>query len=327
MSEKEPMQIESEHSLKIVDIIDVAQDYANDSTAKNTQRAYATGWKSFLHWCSAVGANPLTTTQAEGLISCYIAHLASTGSKIATIRCYLSAILATYRARGIEINGKHSKLMDVLKGISRTLPKRPTRKAPILTEDIFEMVRSIPLSRGPLQNLPGIRDKALLLLGFSGAFRRSELVALTITDLTWTSEGVSALVVRSKNDQQGEGLEKRIPYTPNVETCPVTALREWLDVAEVKEGPIFRSIDRHGNISEKALSREAVACIVKQYVKGDKENYSGHSLRAGFITSATIRGVSRARIMQHTGHKSSAIDVYIRLGESFSESAAGMVGL
>ncbi len=329
MNGTELAQIETTHSLEISNIIDVAQGFADASIAKNTQRAYATGWKAYSEWCATIRADPMTTKPIEGLISCYVAHMASTGSKIATIRCYLSGILATYRSRGIEVNGKHSKLVDVLKGISRTLPKRPTRKSPTLTEDIHAMVKAIPVCRGSEQLLTGIRDRAILLLGFSGAFRRSELVALTTDDLTWTPEGVIALVRQSKNDQAGEGLDKYIPYGVEDLTCPVRALREWLDAAEIQSGPIFRAINRHGHMSNKAMSGESIACIVKQnpHITPNRDKFSGHSLRAGFITSATKRGVSRASIMQHTGHKSNAVDVYIRLGEGFEESAAGMVGL
>jgi integrase len=221
-------------------------------------------------------------------------------------------------------------IATVLRGINNKLGKRPNRKEPILTEDLKKMLEAISIARGCLPNLIGLRDRALLLLGFSGAFRRSELVALTMADIKFTRDGFIALVRRSKTDQAGEGIEKIIPYGNDPLTCPVRAMQDWLAASEIKEGAIFRAIDRHGNMAKTALAGNAVARIIKRnpYIRNNEENFSGHSLRSGFITSAVKRGVPTDLIMQQTGHKSVAeMNGYIRRGKSFKETASAMVGL
>ena len=215
-------------------------------------------------------------------------------------------------------------LVQVLKGIRRTVPKRPKRKEPILTETIKAMVHAIDSTK-----LINVRDRAILLLGFAGAFRRSELVGICHEDLKFDRNGIVILIKKSKTDQEGSGMEKAIPYGSNPDTCPVRALNDWIKVAGITEGRIFRSITRHGRIGDR-LSPHAVALIIKRnpQLKSKCNDYSGHSLRAGFVTEAAKRNVPEDLIMMQTGHRSSnTVKNYIRRGRAFEENAAGMVGL
>jgi integrase len=209
-------------------------------------------------------------------------------------------------------------------GIRRTKGTAQQGKDPLLTEDVRAIAAALP------EGLLGVRDRALLLLGFAGAFRRSELVSLNAEDVTFTGDGLVILLRRSKTDQEGEGRKVGIPYGSHPETCPVRALRVWLDALGITEGPLFRSV-QHGRIQPGRLCDEAVALMVKRHAKAlgkDARRFAGHSLRAGLVTSAAIAGVSERSIMRQTGHRSHAIlQRYIRDASLFRENAAGRVGL
>jgi integrase len=177
----------------------------------------------------------------------------------------------------------------------------------------------------------GIRDRALLLVGFAGAFRRSELVGLNREDVEFVSEGLVTTLRRSKTDQEGHGRKVAVPFGSNLETCPVRALQAWLDISKIASGAIFHPINRHGRIQPGRLSGEAVAIVVKRYAAAcgkDASHFAGHSLRAGLATQAAIAGVSERSIMNQTGHRSTAmVRRYIRDGSLFRDNAAGRVGL
>jgi integrase len=179
--------------------------------------------------------------------------------------------------------------------------------------------------------LLGVRDRALLLLGFAGAFRRSELTSLDHEDLEFTPEGLVALLRRSKTDQEAQGRKVGIPYGSNPQTCPVRAVQAWFAASEISTGPIFRRVDRHGKLRAGRLSGYAVALVVKRHAEAaglDAAKYAGHSLRAGLATSAAIGGASERAIMAQTGHRSvSMVRRYIRDGNLFRENAAAKAGL
>lgn len=212
-----------------------------------------------------------------------------------------------------------------MSGIRRTLGRAQTQKAPATLEPL--RARLDTLGAGPA----GLRDRALLLIGFAGAFRRSELVALDIGDLQFTLAGVVITVRRSKTDQEGRGTSKGIPMGLFVATCPVRALRAWIEAAELVSGALFRPIDRHGNIKAQRLTAHAVARIVKRAAGAARlevEHFSGHSLRVGLATAAAAVGAGDRSIQKQTGHKSRAmLDHYIRSAELFKEIAARVVGL
>jgi integrase len=201
----------------------------------------------------------------------------------------------------------------------------PNGKAPILTPLLRQMVAVLP------DDLPGLRDKAILLLGFAGAFRRSEIVGLQVRDIQIGDAGLIITLRRSKTDQEGASFTKGIPIGTSDASCPKCALEAWLQLAGITAGPIFRPIDRWGHVESKALSSLGVAQAVKRALTAldvDTTDYSGHSLRAGLVTAAAMAGVSERVIMQQTGHKNTAmLRRYIREGSLFRENAAAVVGL
>ncbi len=192
------------------------------------------------------------------------------------------------------------------------------------------MVESIQTSKGDKEILMGFRDKALLLLGFAGAFRRSELVDLQIEDLKLVRDGYIVKLKRSKTDQQGEGREVAIPYGSNPSTCPVRAMQDWINIGRLQEGPLFMPINRHGQKATEAMTSHAVAVIIKKYAPNREMamELSGHSLRAGFATTAAMAGVQEYAIMKQTGHKrSDTLKKYIRSRDLWKGNAASKVGL
>ena len=303
--------------------LDRARAYAEQSTAENTKRAYTADWTHFTTWCEG---RQLASLPAEpGTLAAYLAQLADDGYKVATIERRLSSIGKAHRLAGQPNPAKTEQTHLVMKGIRRALGSAQTQKAPAVTEIIRAMVAELPA--GPA----GLRDRALLLLGFAGAFRRSELVSLNVDDLQFTGAGVVVTLRASKTDQEGQGTTKGIPLGANAATCPVRALRAWLEAAELVSGALFRPIDRHGNIKPARLTGSAVARIVKRAAGRaglDIADFAGHSLRAGLATAAAAAGVSERSIMQQTGHKSERmVRRYIRRGSLFTDNAAGKVGL
>jgi site-specific recombinase XerD len=308
----------------LASVVDKARQFAANSKAKNTIRAYQADWEHFRGWCAEYQACALPATPAT--VALYIADLAST-AKVATITRRLAAISKAHQAAGCEspCTMKHAAVKEVLDGIKRTKTTAQTGKAALLTDSLRSLMRAIP------DSLLGKRDAALLLLGFAGGFRRSELVALTIADIEHCDDGVKVTLRRSKTDQEGQGRVVGIPHGSNPQLCPVRALRHWLDAASIASGPLFRSVDRHGNVSSSALTDQMVGRVLKRYCAdaGLKvAEFGAHSLRAGMATQAAINGASERSIMRQTGHKSAAmVRRYIRDSELFRDNAAGRLGL
>jgi integrase len=218
-------------------------------------------------------------------------------------------------------------------GIRRTHGTAQEGKAPALVEDLRAMVEAmVPRRCGQAWRLLELRDRALLLLGFAGAFRRSELVSFDVEDLELSRAGLAVRLRRSKTDQEGQGRRVGIPRGQRAETCPVRALQAWLERARIEAGPIFRGVNRHGQLQSGQLSDRAVALVVKRRAAAaglDPERLAGHSLRAGLATSAAAAGASERKIMDQTGHKSvTMVRRYIRDGELFgTDNAATVAGL
>jgi integrase len=214
---------------------------------------------------------------------------------------------------------------STLKGIRRTLGTAPAQKAPALTDDIRAIVAATDVG------LIGARDRALILLGSAGAFRRSELVGLDMDDCAFGKDGLTVTLRRSKVDQEGQGRKIGIPYGSNPDTCPVRTVQAWMEAAGVAAGPLFRSINRHGRLKPGRLSGIDVARVTKKLAARaglDPAKYAGHSLRAGHATSAAIAGASERSIMRQTGHRSvQMVRRYIRDGSLFRENSAGKLGL
>ncbi|HUV05136.1 MAG TPA: site-specific integrase [Armatimonadota bacterium] len=303
-------------------MLDQAEDYMRAAVSANTEKAYRTDWRHFVAWCEFHDVDSLPATPA--MIAVYITDQAKE-SKPSTISRRLSSISVAHRAAGHQSPTRSELVRKTLKGIRRTLGVAPTRKAPVRADHLREIAPKLG------DTLQEVRDKAILLVGYAGAFRRSELAALTVDDLTFVAEGVRVLVRRSKTDQEGEGQVKGIGHGMNAVTCPVKALQAWMEVARITSGPVFRAISRHGHISDTGLSDRGIALVVKRIAKKlgvDPAAVGGHSLRAGFVTDQYARGTAEGVIMQQTGHKSRAVLAqYRREADAFAFNFTAAAGL
>jgi len=300
--------------------------------AESTRRVYAVHWNHFQAFCRSQGFAPMPA--AWQTVVAYALDCAGKVS-ISTLNARLAAI--AQRHSDAENNPTaHPQVKEVLKGIRRKHGRASRAKEPALTEDIMLMTDAQPAS------LAGIRNRALLLLGYAGAFRRSELVALDCEDLRFTREGVTITIRKSKTDQEAAGQTIAVQYRKGA-YCPVTALRAWLTTAGIKSGPAFRRITKSGQVIHHTiitrkglplsprLSAETVAIVVKDAVKAigkDPQIFAGHSLRSGFATQVAKNGGQAADIMRQTRHKS--VDTalkYVRIGQLFDRNPSTMLGL
>jgi site-specific recombinase XerD len=299
-----------------------ASAYIDNAKAENTKKSYRSDWADFAAWCEkyrrpSMPASPDT-------VAYYLADR-SQDLKTSTLQRRLSTIAEAHRAAGVESPTKHAQVRYVWAGICREKGVAQSHMKPTLTKHIREMVEHLP------DSLLGVRDRALILLGYAGAMRRSELVSLDVTDLAIAEEGLVVVIRKSKTDQVRVGRKIGIPFGEHTETCPVRAVQAWIEEADIDEGPLFRSVNRHGDVSDKRLSDQVVADVVKRSLKAagkSSRKYAAHSLRAGLITQAAIAGVSERAIQDQSGHKSLAVmRRYIRDGSLFRENAAAKVGL
>jgi len=309
-----------QHELSTV--VEKVREYISNSKADNTKRAYRADWKHFNNWCQEHGY--LSLPAQPEVICMYLTTLAAT-RKVSTIQRRLTSIGQAHQSAGFESPTSHIGVRNLMRGIRREKGSMQVGKAPILTEHLREMISSLP------KTIAGIRDKALLLLGFYGAFRRSEVTGLDVENVSFEKEGLVVTLLRSKTDQEGQGIKKGIPNGIHDKTCPVLALLDWLTQAGISKGAIFRGIDRHGKISEKRLAGKAVSLIIKRIAKRvglDPAKFAGHSLRSGFATVASNAGATELEIMNQTGHKSlTVLRRYIRNGSLFKNNACRRVGL
>jgi integrase len=288
-------------------------DYVAAATADNTRRAYQNDLRMFLAWGGSLPASP-------DYVAAYLVAHALVLSPV-TLSRRLVAIGRAHTTLGHPNPCRTEIVRTTLRGIWRVHGRPQRQVQPALREDVFSMLPHMTGTRG-------IRDRALILIGFAGAFRRSELVALQHDDIAFVKEGLTLVLRRSKTDQLGEGRKIAIPFARS-SACPVKALSNWLDHAGIQSGPLFRFVKKGGDIGVGALSAQSVAVIVKEYAAKaglDAQLYSGHSLRAGLITSAAKASVSSWKIREQTGHKSDAmLHRYIRDAEIFQNNAAGSV--
>jgi integrase len=298
-----------------------AADFARNSRAKATAAAYRSDWRHFEGWCARSGLESLPATPAT--VGAYLADNAS-HLKFATLARRVAAIAAAHRLADLPFDRSHPAVAAVLSGIQRRFGSRSEAKTALPTEDLRRMVRALPAT-----TLVGLRDRAVLLVGFAGAFRRSELIALDRADVEISAGGAVIVIRRSKTDQGGAGRELGIPRGRRSATCPVVALEAWLSAARIVAGPIFQALDR-AHRGER-LSGQAVAEIIKRAARRiglDPGRYAGHSLRSGFATSAARGGAELPFIMQQTGHKSSDVARrYVQQGRLLANPASKAVDL
>lgn len=289
-------------------------DYVRESLAQNTRLAYLSDLAHFEAWGGRIPSNPETV--AEYLVA--HAYILS----VATLNRRLAALAKVHRSRGLPNPISTELVKSTVRGLQRIKGKAQRQAKALVKEDL---VRALEATG---QRLKDVRDRALLLVGFAGGFRRSELVSLTYGDIEIVRQGIIINLRRSKTDQAGNGRRIGVPYARD-RWCPVEALEQWISSSGIGEGALFRPIDRHHRVDVKQLSGEAVCLIVKERVRLagiDPSGYSGHSLRAGLATSAAQAGVSSSKIRQQTGHASDAMLArYIRDGELFIGNAAGAV--
>jgi integrase len=304
-------------------LVQSAKGYALNARAQGTLTAYRKHWASFTAWCAKEGFCELPA--APQTLALYLAARADEGRKVATLSLALSAISQAHAVGGHPSPRSDRLVQETWKGIRRRLGVAQQQKDPISAKELRRIMDELPAG------LVGLRDRALLTLGFAGGFRRSELVALDCADLSFVSEGLEALVRRSKTDQEGAGLTKVIAFGGDPSTCPVRATKDWLELAGIGDGPVFRPINRHEQLSAKRLTDFAVAVIIKRAAKKaglPTPQLSGHSLRAGFVTEAKKNGADDVAIMDQTGHKSLAmVHRYHRRTKKWVKPASSKLGL
>jgi integrase len=303
--------------------IERARAYADASKASATRKAYAADLRDFEAYCMAIAAEAFPAEPA--VVATYLAHLAETKS-VATIRRRMVAVGRAHKERGLESPVAHPKVQEVAKGIARTKGVSQVKKEALTADRLRDALLAVMGDE-----LKAKRDRALLLLGFAIAARRSELAALDYADVRFDKRGVAVTLRRSKTDQAGEGRTIGVPFVANVGLCAARALREWIIAAELSGGPLFRTFTIHGTLTENRIDPKDVARLVKRVAKaaGIEGDFGGHSLRAGFITTAAAtKGVSEADIQRVSGHRSIAIlRGYVRRATVFDDAPlAAMFG-
>ena len=283
----------------------------NSSKALNTLRAYKADYKDFALFCIKRGFKSMPTETK--VVSLYLTHLSQT-SKFSTLKRRLASISVVHKLSGHYIDTKHPMITENLMGIKRVKGSFQKAKKPILLNDLKSIINVIDKDKNEKRRS---KNRALILIGFAGGFRRSELVEILFEDIDFVSEGVKIFIKRSKTDQSGEGMTKGIPYFSNQHYCPVISLKNWIEKSEIKSGKIFD------------MSDKSVALTVKKYtgIAGlDSNKYSGHSLRSGFATSVAELGAGERSIMAMTGHKTTQmVRRYIQEGNLFKNNALNKI--
>ena len=303
-----------------------ARQFRAQADAPATVRAYAADWLHFERWCREHGHAPFRdAAPLEPVVGEYLASIGTTQA-MSTLRRRVAAIVRQARLARVPFDSKSPDIREVLRGIGNTHRRDPRQAAALTTPEIQKLVRACG------HDLAGLRDRALILLGFAGALRRSELVALGRRHVQWTARGLTLRIARSKTDSEGKDIG--IPLGRHAETCPVTHLRRWLDAARIEDGALFRRVDRWGKAGTKPMNPDSVRLVLARLaaaagmVGTPLEPISPHGLRAGFITTAYGNGVSDERIMEHTRQKSlETMRGYVRRARLDRDSPAGNVGL
>jgi len=293
------------------------KELINNPLAENTNIAYRCGWNKFVKWCSMHDFSPLPAEPAT--VAAWLASLADEGKKASSIDTWRSAVKKVHKNANLPDPTAHEQVKNALRSIKRKIGSRKTKKIAIMKDDIKAMIDK-------LGGTPSdIRNKLILLWGYAGAFRRSELVNLNVEDITPATEGYKILVRRSKTDPESKGMEKAIFAIPGSPYCPVAAYQQWLAVSGIKSGAIFRHIDKHG-VMHNRMSSSNINLILKNLVITigiDPELVGGHSLRAGFVTQLIKKGTPAHEIMVQTGHKNyQTLREYIRSVDLFENNGS-----
>ncbi len=294
------------------------------SKANNTLRAYKSDFKDFGSFCAKHSFDALPTDPK--IVSLYLTHL-SKNAKISTLRRRLVSISMIHKIKGHYLDTKHPLIIENLMGIKRTKGSIQKGKKPLLINHLKLIINVI--NEQSFEEIKKARDKAIVLIGFGGGFRRTELVSLDHEDLEFVPEGLKIVIKRSKTDQFGEGMTKGLPYFSNHEYCPVMNLKKWLELSKIKTGPIFRRFAKGSSITNNRLTDQTVVLLIKNYLNLagiDNSNFAGHSLRSGFATVAAESGADERSIMAMTGHKTTQmVRRYIKEANIFKNNALNKV--
>jgi len=273
------------------------------SKANNTVRAYKSDFNDFSLFCTQNGFKSLPS-EAK-IVSLYLTHLSTKDVKMSTLKRRLVSIGVIHKLKGHYLDTKHPIILENVMGIKRRKGSVQRGKKPILINNLKKIINVIDEELG--NEIKKFRDRSIILIGFSGGFRRNEIVSLDYQDLDFVSEGLKINLKKSKTDQFGEGSVKALPYFNNTQYCPVISLKKWINISNINSGPLFRRFSKSFNLSNNRLTDQTVALLIKKYLTLagiNSKNYSGHSLRSGFATSAADAGVEERSIMAMTGHKS-----------------------
>ena len=298
-----------------------------NSKATNTVRAYKSDFKDFGLFCVQNGFKNLPSDPK--IVSLYLTHLSTKEVKLSTIKRRLVSIGVIHKMKGHYLDTKHPVIVENLMGIKRRKGTVQKGKKPILINELKKILKAIDEQN--IQDIKKLRDKSIILIGFSGGFRRKEIVSLDYEDLDFVHEGVKITIKRSKTDQFGEGSIKALPYFEESVYCPVVILKRWLNISKITKGPLFRRFSKGSKLTSYRLTDQTVALLIKDYldIAGiDSKNYSGHSLRSGFATSAAESGAEERSIMAMTGHKSTEmVRRYIKEANLFKNNALSKIKL
>lgn len=304
--------------------------YVSNSKADNTKKSYGSDWNEFISWCETVGFEPLPS-QPE-TVAKYIIWMAKNEYKASTIQRRLSSISVAHQMANFATPVNSAIVKGVWDGVKKQIGVKQHHKKAILTDDLKLMLSTLS------DDIRGIRDRALLLIGFAGAFRRSELISVDVEHVEFEGEKMFIHLIdpktnkyKSKANQDGEEEKKVFSYGKTPDTCPITAYKKWLEVSGITSGAVFRAINKYGKINDTRMTDKSVANIVKRCAEDaglDANLYSGHSLRSGLCTAATIAGADERTIMKQTGHKSlKTLRRYIQDGEMHLKNAFDYIGL
>jgi len=273
------------------------------SKAINTIRAYKSDFRDFVLFCAQNGFRSLPSDPK--VVSLYLTNLSTKDVKMSTLKRRLVSIGVIHKLKGHYLDTKHPSIIENIMGIKRRKGSIQKGKKPLLINNLKQIINAIDEFNN--EEIKKFRDRSIILIGFSGGFRRNEIVSLDFEDLDFVTEGLKINLRRSKTDQFGEGTVKALPYFENSQYCPVFSLKKWIEVSHIKSGPLFRRFSKGCKLMENRLTDQTVALLIKNYLKLagiDSKNYSGHSLRSGFATSAAESGAEERSIMAMTGHKS-----------------------
>ena len=291
------------------------------SKAINTVRAYKSDFNDFGLFCAQNGLKSLPTDPK--IVSLYLTYLSTKDIKISTLKRRLVSIGVIHKLKGHYLDTKHPVIIENIMGIKRRKGSIQNGKKPILISYLKKIIDVIDEQKK--EEIKKIRDRSLILIGFSGGFRRNEIVSLDYDDLDFVSEGLKITVKKSKTDQFGKGSIKGLPYFDNQKYCPVVSIKNWINISKINSGSIFRRFLKGSILSKNRLTDQTVALLIKEYLNLagiDSKNYSGHSLRSGFATSAAESGAEERSIMAMTGHKSTEmVRRYIKEANIFKNNA------